>query len=628
MSIGDRGSDAPAGGVAPDKVSFLDQALWRRLNEAADMAAFADAWLTLLCRVIEGVRSGFVALGPPDSGQFAPVAGWPAGSSPDQALSDASEAALVERRGVVQGRRTDSESGAVEGACLAFPFLIDGRLYGVVALEVEATTPQALRTIMRLVQWSAAWIELSLRKDHQRQQDDLRQRASAALDLLAAVLDEERFRAACTAVVTELALRLNCDRVSIGFVKRGRAQVVTMSHSASFGKRMNLIRQIGSAMDEAIDQRTSLLYPLQDPATLIVTQAHAELARGHGAGVVLTVPMNVHDEYIGAVCMERPASQPFDPTTIGIAETVVAMLGPALDEKRRNDRWVFWKLGESLWRQLQRLLGPSYVGRKLIAAGVIAVVCFAYFATGEYRVTGTARIEGQLRRVVVASFDGYIASADVRAGDNVKKGQLLATLDDKDLVLERLKWVTTRQQRRREHEKALAERDPVAANIAKVQIEQAEAQISLIDEELARTKLTAPLDGLVVTGDLSDSIGGAVKRGEVLFEITPLTGYRVIMQVDESQIGEIAPGQRGQLLVSSVPDDAFAFTVRKIVPVAEPKEGHNTFRVEAALDASSPRLRPAMEGIGKIDVARRRLVWIWTRSFVNRARLWLWRWLP
>ena len=40
------------------------------------------------------------------------------------------------------------------------------------------------------------------------------------------------------------------------------------------------------------------------------------------------------------------------------------------------------------------------------------------------------------------------------------------------------------------------------------------------------------------------------------------------------------------------------------------------------------RLRPGMEGAGKINVERRRLIWIWTHDLMDRLRLWLWRWMP
>ncbi len=58
------------------------------------------------------------------------------------------------------------------------------------------------------------------------------------------------------------------------------------------------------------------------------------------------------------------------------------------------------------------------------------------------------------------------------------------------------------------------------------------------------------------------------------------------------------------------------------------EEGRNYFQVEARLDRISDDLRPGMEGFGKIDVGRRRLIWIWTHDLIDWFRLWLWSWWP
>ena len=46
------------------------------------------------------------------------------------------------------------------------------------------------------------------------------------------------------------------------------------------------------------------------------------------------------------------------------------------------------------------------------------------------------------------------------------------------------------------------------------------------------------------------------------------------------------------------------------------------FRVEAEISAATGRLRPGMEGVGKVEVGDRRLIWIWTHRFVDWLRLW------
>jgi hypothetical protein len=132
----------------------------------------------------------------------------------------------------------------------------------------------------------------------------------------------------------------------------------------------------------------------------------------------------------------------------------------------------------------------------------------------------------------------------------------------------------------------------------------------------------------VAKGDLSQALGSAVKRGDSLFELTPLDAYRVIVQVDEGEIVDVRPGQKGALVLASISDEPFEFTVRNVTPVTTSRDGRNYFRVEADLDRVTERLRPGMEGIGKIHVEERSLVWIWTHRMMNWLRLFVWTWLP
>jgi multidrug efflux pump subunit AcrA (membrane-fusion protein) len=138
----------------------------------------------------------------------------------------------------------------------------------------------------------------------------------------------------------------------------------------------------------------------------------------------------------------------------------------------------------------------------------------------------------------------------------------------------------------------------------------------------------APFDGIVVSGDLSQSLGSPVEKGKLLFEIAPLDSYRVVLEVDERDIADVEVGQHGQLLLAAFPSEPVAVSVSKITPVSAAKEGRNFFRVEAALDQPHERLRPAMEGAGKIEIDRRSLVWIWTHQVVDWIRLTVWTWLP
>jgi hypothetical protein len=607
-------------------VASLEPALWKRLTDASSLTDVARAWLALQCQMIEGATRGIVLLPGRDPNSYEAAAFWPEGSGRSSALAQVAEVALRERRGVASNdsSRTPDPAGALH---IAVPFVLETELRGAVAVTLRSGRAEDGRQALRQLQWGAAWIRERLRQTHADEQGLLLDRSRAALDLLGNALDREGFEAAAMATVTGLALRTQCSRVSLGFRDNNTTAVKVISHTAQFGKQMNLVSTLGAAMDEALDQRCVILYP-GAADQLLATSAHAELSRVQRDGQVLTVPLLVGERFVGALTFERAPHSPFKSETIELLEMVTSVIGPVLEEKRQNDRWLIVKIGDSFRLQLVRMFGPGHLARKLVATGVVVVALFLTFARTTYRVDADAKVEGLVRRAVVAPYDGFVKEADARAGDTVKEGEVLATLEDRDLLLERLKWVTERQQHMFEYDKALATRQPAAINVIRSQVEQADAQIKLLDEQLSRIKLRSSIAGLVVSGDLSQMIGASVQRGQILFEVAPLDSYRVILAVDEREIGRVEVGQTGDLVVTSLPNEALSFKVDKITPIAEAQSGRNVFRVEGRLAGSDPRLRPGMEGVGKIEIGRRSLAWIWLHPLIDWLRIWSWRWLP
>jgi len=477
---------------------------------------------------------------------------------------------------------------------------------------------------MRQIQWGCAWLEAMVRRKVFATRDQL----TTVLDLVTTCLEHRRFKAAASALVTELSRVFACEWVSIGFRRGTRTRVRALSHSATFAAKANLIRGMESAMDEAMDQQLAVVYPPLPDAPAQPCRAHARLVDVTEAGGLCTVPLSDDDQLLGALTMQRPKGETFDARDVELARYVALLAGPVLELKRREDRWLLGKAWESQVRFLGKLFGPRHLGLKLSALAATALAVFLFFAEGEYRVSADAALQGVVQRAVTAPMDGYIAEAPVRAGDVVRTGDLLASLEDKEIQLERIKWVSQREQRQREYAKALSDRQRAQVRILGAQIEQADSQIALLDDQLARVRIMAPFDGVVVSGDLSQQLNAPVERGQVLFEVAPLNDYRVILKVDEQEISQVAVGQSGEVGLAGFPGDPLPMVVEKITPVSVAEEGRNYFRVEGRLEEVTPALRPGMEGVGKIAVERRRLVWIWTRELVHWLRLWLWSWWP
>ena len=134
-------------------------------------------------------------LGEPDAGPFAPVAHWPLAQAPSSELAAAAELALKERRGAAQGQ--DAGAGGVAASKtwhVAYPVMLDSRLYGVVALEIAPSRRDQLRSVMRQRQWGVGWIEALLRREHSKRDKMHFDRMVAAFELMAGTLEQARFQ--------------------------------------------------------------------------------------------------------------------------------------------------------------------------------------------------------------------------------------------------------------------------------------------------------------------------------------------------------------------------------------------------------------------------------------------------
>jgi multidrug resistance efflux pump len=178
----------------------------------------------------------------------------------------------------------------------------------------------------------------------------------------------------------------------------------------------------------------------------------------------------------------------------------------------------------------------------------------------------------------------------------------------------------------RQYQEAAAKGDRAAVNIILAQLDQAKAQEQLLHNKINHTQISSPFSGQVIYGDLSQRLGGSVDKGEVLFEVSPLDQYRVILQVKESRISDVSVGQSGILRLSAMPEHSFGFVVNKLTPLTSSYSGSSYFQVEALLDEHVELWQPGMEGVGNIIVDQRPLHQIWSRDLVEWWRLQLWSW--
>ncbi|HSC17147.1 MAG TPA: HlyD family efflux transporter periplasmic adaptor subunit [Gammaproteobacteria bacterium] len=613
-----------------DFASAESTALWQRLLAAGSDEEFCTAWLALMCLELDAVGAGVVLLQLPGAETFAPVALWPDAPRDLSRFGAVAHKALGEARGVVQ--RAGEQANAPWH--VAYPLRSGSVVLGAVALEISACPEAHLHALLRRLHWGLGCVHERLARRFLEATDNKLQRIGSVLEVVSAVLGRASLRQTLLEITNLVTRELGASRAAIGLAERSAVRIAAISDAAWFESNAGTVKSYVAAMEEALDRLAVVTYHAAAEAAepnapeLGAAPEHAALVRATGARSVTSVPLLVGARCVGVLTVEwdRDGSPPS--TDLDWLDALAGLLPAAIEQKRQAERNVVARLRDDLRWLAARFFGPRHLAWKLCGALAAVVLLALVFVDAEYRVNAKTVIEGEVQRAAVAPFGGYVAEAYVRAGDVVSEGQVLYSLEEHDLRLERDRWASEREQRLRELRVAMAEHDLTEVQIVGAQVRQAEAQLSLVEEKLARSRVQAPFDGIVISGDLSQLIGSPVEPGEKLFEIAPLAGYRVVLQVDENDIREVRVGQRGRLLVAGIAGETLPFSVSKVTPVASAADGRNFFRVEARLDSAPINLRPGMQGVGKIDAGKRRLWWIVTHDFTNWLRIALWRWTP
>jgi membrane fusion protein (multidrug efflux system) len=239
----------------------------------------------------------------------------------------------------------------------------------------------------------------------------------------------------------------------------------------------------------------------------------------------------------------------------------------------------------------------------------------------DYIASGPIVVENQID--LSAQRDGLVAEIFVETGAPVKKGQLLARFDDRQLTADRdaaaarvrstaadLKnWeagarVAQAERDRSEEmwkaniiakeqeEKAKYQYDATEFEVERQRedLKYAQETLQSLDLELEKTRITAPFDGVVARRYVR--VGQEVAKNDRLFWVSAVGPLRVKFSLPETYVGRVRKGTELIVVTSTNPSESHAARVLQVSPVVDPSS--DTIDVTAELQGPSANLRPGM----------------------------------
>jgi len=140
---------------------------------------------------------------------------------------------------------------------------------------------------------------------------------------------------------------------------------------------------------------------------------------------------------------------------------------------------------------------------------------------------------------------------------------------------------------------------------AQAQTEQAEASLRQLQEQLSYTNITSPMDGTVLSRDVEkgDAVSSILVLGSTAtLVMTVGDTHQVYVQgkVDEADIGKVFLGQPARIKVESFRDKTFLGKVTRIAPLGVEKDNVTTFEVRVSIDNPGGELKANMTANAEI----------------------------
>ncbi len=338
------------------------------------------------------------------------------------------------------------------------------------------------------------------------------------------------------------------------------------------------------------------------------------------------VPLADEEGRVGILAFESSAPDFLSEAHLEMIKVLASQATVALRNASLYKEVPFISVLQPLVERKKKFLAMGKHRRLAWIAVAAATLLFLFAFPLPLRVDGNATVAPAHMARLGAEFEGVIRDVRVREGDALKKGAVIASLEDWEyrsaLAAAEAKYETAAAQMNR----ALANNDGSEAGLQRAQADYWTSEVTRAQERLNKTAIRSPIDGIVATPQIENLVGHKVKDGESFVEIVDNSEALVDVAIDGSDAGLLRSGEKASLKFESFPERTFRGQVVVVSPQGLLKDNDVVFFARVGVTNSDAALRAGMQGRGKIVTAwrpaglvmlRRPSMWIW-------SKLWSW----
>jgi biotin carboxyl carrier protein len=365
---------------------------------------------------------------------------------------------------------------------------------------------------------------------------------------------------------------IGCDRVSVALKRGNRCRIEAISGQELLDNRSNTVTLLGKLSTVVVAGGEDLWYngdtsnlppQIEESVETYADEAHSKMV----AVLPLERPREEAEtdddqkppEFLGALVIEQITEDVVTESMRRRIDVVADHSALALSNAREHhDLFLMpvWRaIGKSRWMVQARTLPKTLA----ITGAVLALLLVLFLWPMRFQLSGKGTLQPVKRHDVFAAVDGIVETINVREGDKVTEGQVLAVMVNHDLdvkiddVTGQLNTATDQLisgQRRLSSGSRLPadERAKIEGDIV-VYTQQAESfrsQLKLLNEKKAKLEVKSPIKGQVVSWHVKEHLNQRpVKEGDLLMSVSNDEGdWHLEVQMPEDRMGYVLRAQR------------------------------------------------------------------------------------
>jgi len=343
-----------------------------------------------------------------------------------------------------------------------------------------------------------------------------------------------------------------------------------------------------------------------------------------GMRAFYAIPLTDDTGRVGVLGLESADPDFLSPAHIEILQVLAGQATVALRNAQMYKEVPFISVLQPVLEKKRKFMAMEKRRRTLTVVAAAAVLIFLAAVPLPLRVDGDAVVAPLHSAQIQPEVEGVVSKVYVREGDQVTRGQIIASLADWDARSVLAQAQAKYQMALLQMNRSLAANDGSEAGVQRIQADFWKSEVARDQELLDKMQLRSPIDGLVATPHIENMVGKRLQYGDSFAEIVDTSRAIVDVAIDDTDSAQLRAGEHASVKLNSFPTRIFRGDVMVVSPKGTLQGDSRVFFARVAVPNADGAIRSGMEGRGKVRVGwypagyvlfRKPFLWIYSRAW-------------